>query len=240
MTRILIIEDEPTIAIALQDDLELEGYEVDVAEDGEAGAARALDREHDLILLDLMLPKKDGLTVCREVRAAGIDTPIIVLTAKGQEIDKVLGLELGADDYVTKPFSPRELVARIKAVLRRADGQVTPASEELPAPSEFGDFKVDFAGCRAWRNGDEVALTALEFRLLRVFLTHRGKMLSIDELIAQVWGNDVFLSNRVVYTHVNNLRGKIEADPSHPRHLITVRGMGYRFDERAGEVLNEA
>ncbi len=232
MARILIVEDEPTIAVALQDDLELEGYEVDVAVDGEAGAVLALAREHDLILLDLMLPKKDGFTVCREVRAAGIDTPIIVLTAKGQEVDKVLGLELGADDYVTKPFSPRELVARIKAVLRRTDAQVTATpSEELPDTCEFGDFKVDFAGCRAWRNGDEVGLTALELKLLRVFLTRRGQVLSIDELIGQVWGNDVFLSDRVVYTHVNNLRGKIEADPSPPRHLITVRGMGYRFDE---------
>jgi len=235
MSRILIVEDEPTIAVALQDDLELEGYEVEVVADGEAAAARALDNDHDLILLDLMLPKKDGLTVCREVRDAGIDTPIIVLTAKGQEVDKVLGLELGADDYVTKPFSPRELVARIKAVLRRADAPRAGGEEDLPEACEFGDIKVDFAGCRAWRNGDEIALTALELRLLQAFFAQRGRVLSIDDLIERVWGKDVYLSDRVVYTHVythvNNLRGKIEADPAKPRHLVTVRGMGYRLDE---------
>jgi len=226
MARILIVEDEPTIAVALQDDLELEGYEVDVVHDGEAAVARALQREHDLILLDLMLPKKDGFTVCREVRGAGINTPIIVLTAKGQEVDRILGLELGADDYVTKPFSPRELVARIRAVLRRSSA--TPESEQV---YELGDFNVDFGRCQAWRGGEEVALTALELKLLRVFLTHRGRVLSLDELIEQVWGSEVFLSDRVLYTHINNLRKKIEADPARPRHLITVRGMGYRFDD---------
>ena len=231
MARILIVEDEPTIAVALQDDLELEGYEVEVVGDGESAAARALDDDHDLILLDLMLPKKDGMTVCREVRDAGIDTPIIVLTAKGQEVDKVLGLELGADDYVTKPFSPRELVARIKAVLRRADAtRASGHDTDLPETCEFGDIKVDFAGCRAWRNGDEIGLTALELKLLRAFFAQRGRVLSIDDLIARVWGN-VYLSDRVVYTHVNNLRGKIETDPAAPRHVVTVRGMGYRFDE---------
>lgn len=231
MVRILIVEDEPTIAVALRDDLELEGYDVEVVQDGETAAVRALQREHDLILLDLMLPKKDGFTVCREARAAGVDTPIIVLTAKGQEVDKVLGLELGADDYVTKPFSPRELLARIKAVLRRTDGSRTARPEEPPEVYEFGDFKVDFGRCQAWRGGEEVALTALELKLLRAFLARRGRVLSLDELIAKAWGSDVFLSDRVVYTHINNLRRKIEADPVHPRHLITVRGMGYRFDE---------
>jgi len=232
MARILIVEDEPTIAVALQHDLELEGYEVEVVGDGDTAAQRALEQCHDLILLDLMLPKKDGLSVCREVRAAGVTTPIIVLTARGQEVDKVVGLELGADDYVTKPFSPRELVARIKAVLRRVETngsvQAQPAREEC---REFGSFKIDFAGCRAWRNGDEIAFTALEFKLLRAFMDQCGRVLSLDELIDQVWGADTYLSDRVVYTHINNLRGKIEPDPSHPRHLITVRGMGYRFDE---------
>ena len=235
--RILIVEDEPTIAIALQDDLELEGYEVEVVGDGAAGAERALGGEHDLILLDLMLPRKDGFTVCRELRAAGIGTPIIMLTAKGQEFDKVLGLELGADDYVTKPFSPRELTARIKAALRRASGAGeaghagrAPVAAELPTTYEFGDIKVDFGRCQAWRDGTEIALTAMEFKLLRTFLADAGQVLSIDELIERVWGPDVYLTDRVVYTHVNNLRRKIEAYPPHPRHLLTVRGMGYRFD----------
>jgi len=231
MTRILIVEDEPTIAVALRDDLELEGYAVDVVTDGDTATERALQADHDLILLDLMLPRKDGLTICREVRAAGVATPIIVLTAKGQEVDKVVGLELGADDYVTKPFSPRELVARIKAVLRRTDAPRAAASEEpLPDASAFGDVKVDFAAARAWRDSEEIALTALELKLLQVFVARRGRVLSIDELITRVWGQDVFLSDRVVYTHVNNLRGKIEPDSSHPRHLVTVRGLGYRFD----------
>ncbi len=225
MARILIVEDELTIAVGLQDDLELEGYEVEVVDDGAAGAARALEGGHDLILLDVMLPGKDGFTICREVRAAGLRTPIIMLTAKGQEVDKVLGLELGADDYVTKPFSPRELVARIKAVLRRATD-----SPEAKQVYEFGNVKVDFARCQAWRKGQEVALTAMELKLLRAFLIHRGRVLSLDELIGQVWGREVHLTDRVVYTHINNLRSKIEADPARPRHLITVRGMGYRFD----------
>ncbi len=229
--KILIVEDEPTIAAALQDDLELEGYEVEVARDGATGATRALARTHDLILLDVMLPQKDGFSVCRELRAAGLGTPIIMLTAKGQEVDKVVGLELGADDYVTKPFSPRELMARIKAVLRRADG--SHESERVQQPlqiCEFGNVKVDFGRCQAWREGKELDLTAMELRLLGAFLARPSRVLSLDELIEQAWGADVFLSDHVVYTHINNLRRKIEADPSHPRHLITVRGMGYRFD----------
>lgn len=230
-TRILVVEDEPTIAVALRDDLELEGYEVEIVGDGEAASRRALEGRHDLILLDLMLPGKDGFAVCREVRGAGVSTPIIILTAKGQDIDKVVGLELGADDYVTKPFSPRELVARIKAVLRRADTADSPRTGGAPLERwEAGDLKVDFAGCRAWRGGEELALTALEFKLLRAFAEQVGRVLSIDEIIGLAWGADTYLSDRVVYTHINNLRGKIEADPAHPRHLITIRGMGYRFD----------
>jgi len=169
----LIVEDEPTIAAALQDDLEIEGYAVEVAKDGASALERALKNNYDLILLDIMLPRKDGFTVCRELRMAGKRTPVIMLTAKGQEIDKVLGLELGADDYVTKPFSPRELKARIKAMLRRA----APAEvgEEGPQVFEFGDVRVDFKRCELRRAGKKVELTAMEFKLLRMFLTHRGE-----------------------------------------------------------------
>ena len=225
MARILVVEDEPTIAMGLQDDLQLEGHVVDVATDGAAAEAAALERQHDLILLDIMLPRKDGVSVCRAVRAAGVRTPIILLTAKGQEVDKVLGLDLGADDYVTKPFSPRELVARINALLRRAT--------EPPLPSQvyqFGDLTIDFGRFEASRSGRPVDLTAMEFKILRAFIAHRGQVLTHDRLIAEVWGKDVFLTDRVIYTHVNNLRQKIEVDPARPVLLVGVRGVGYRFD----------
>jgi len=228
MTRILIVEDEPTIARGLQDDLELDGYAVEAAGDGESGLAKARTGAFDLIVLDIMLPRKDGFAVCRELRLAGIKVPIILLTAKSQEIDRVLGLELGADDYVTKPFSSRELKARIKAVLRR-----TAAGNEIGGAQtvfEFGEVKVDFEKFELRRAGQKVDLTAMEFKLLRAFLAHRGKVLSIDQLFAEVWDKDACLTDRVIYTHVNNLRNKIEDEPSRPRFLIGVRGLGYRFD----------
>jgi DNA-binding response OmpR family regulator len=222
MRSILVVEDEPAIAIGLRDDLELEGYQVDVAGDGIAAMDAIAARPYDLVLLDIMLPKKDGLSICRELRAAGVSTPIILLTARGEEADKVRGLKLGADDYVTKPFSPRELNARIQAVLRRS-----------PAPlpvGRFGKVSVDFTRCEVTRAGKKIDLTALEYKLLRAFLENAGAVLSIDRLITMVWGEDVFLTDRVVYTHVNNLRGKIEEDPSQPRHIVSLRGLGYRFD----------
>jgi DNA-binding response OmpR family regulator len=225
MASILIVEDEPTIALGLQDDLQLEGHVTELARDGAAAEAAALERRHDLILLDIMLPLKDGFAVCRAIRTAGVRTPIILLTARGQEVDKVLGLELGADDYVTKPFSPRELVARINAVLRRTN--------EPPSPSlvfHAGDLILDFGRFEASRAGRTIDLTAMEFKLLRTFVAHRRQVLTHDQLIAEVWGRDVFLSDRVIYTHVNNLRQKIEADPARPRVLVSVRGVGYRFD----------
>ena len=225
MTRILVVEDEPTIAAGLQDDLELEGYQVEVVADGRTASERALAGDHDLILLDVMLPGKDGFTICRELRAAGRRTPVILLTAKGQEIDKVLGLELGADDYVTKPFSPRELLARIKAVLRRVPEQ--PQDSPL---YRAGDLEIDWGRCEVYRGGRPLELTALEFKLLRALVQQRGQVLSIDQVMREVWGPDVFLTDRVVYTHVNNLRRKIEADPGNPRLLVSVRGLGYRWD----------
>jgi DNA-binding response OmpR family regulator len=222
MSRILVVEDEPAIAIGLKDDLEVEGYEVDVAEDGAAAMEHAAGTVYDLVLLDIMLPKKDGFAVCRELRAGGIRTPIILLTARGEESDKIRGLNLGADDYVTKPFSPRELNARIQAVLRRA--------APPPAVRRFGDVTIDVARCEVRRGGALVDLTAQEFKLLRTFLDHAGEVLSIDRLLALVWGPGVFLTDRVVYTHVNNLRSKIEENPAQPRHIVSLRGLGYRFD----------
>ena len=225
MARVLVVEDEPTIAAALQDDLEMEGYTVEVASDGAAGLERARTGAFDLILLDIMLPRKDGFAVCRELRGGAVRTPIILLTARGQEIDKVLGLELGADDYVTKPFSSRELQARIKAVLRRTSETAASASIY-----QFGEVVVDFGRCEVTRHGEKVDLTAQEFRLLRAFIENRGRVLSIDDLLARAWGTEVFLTDRVIYTHVNNLRGKIEGDPSRPKFFVSVRGLGYRFD----------
>ena len=225
MTRILVVEDEPAIAIGLQDDLEAEGYEVEMASDGNTAAAKAGAGGFDLILLDVMLPGKDGFTICRDLRSAGSRTPIILLTARGQEQDKVLGLGLGADDYVTKPFSPRELVARVQAVLRRA------ARSPIGKVFQFADVNVDFARHEVRRAGLLVEVTPAELKLLRVLIENRGEVLSLDRLLQEGWGKDVFLTDRVIYTHVNNLRAKIERDPHNPRHIVSVRGSGYRFDE---------
>ncbi len=209
MARILVVEDEPRLAQGLQDDLKLEGYEVDGA--------------FDLIILDVMLPRKDGFEVCRELRRAGLRTPVILLTAKTQESDKVLGLELGADDYVTKPFSPRELRARVKAVLRRAAGDV-------PEVYRFGEVEVDFTRYQLRRAGTPVEVTPLEFKLLAAFIRSRGRVFSRDQLLDDVWGRATFVTDRVIDTHITNLRKKIEPQPAQPRYLVSVRGVGYRFD----------
>jgi DNA-binding response OmpR family regulator len=223
MARILVVEDEPPLALGLEDDLKLEGYEVEVARDGETASRRAREQSFDLIILDVMLPQKDGFEVCRELRRAGLRVPVILLTAKTQESDKVLGLELGADDYVTKPFSPRELRARVKAALRRAAG-------EMPEIYRFGDAEVDFTRCQLRRGGRAVEMTPIEFKLLSAFIRHRGQTLSRDKLLDQVWGRETFVTDRVVDTHITNLRKKIEPKPSVPRFLVNVRGMGYRFE----------
>ncbi|MBN2409700.1 MAG: response regulator transcription factor [Candidatus Aminicenantes bacterium] len=223
--RILVVEDEPTIATGLRDDLELEGFAVEVADDGTAALGRILEGKFDLVLLDLMLPGMDGLDVCRQARLKGIRTPVIMLTAKGQEVDKVVGLELGADDYITKPFSRRELLARIKAVLRRSQESAEPGKIH-----RFGDVIVDTGRCEVSRRGERIDLTATEFKLLQVFLEHRGQVMTIDDLMREVWGRDAILTDRVVYTHVHHLRNKLEENPQKPRFLIGVRGIGYRFD----------
>lgn len=223
MARILVVEDEPPIASALEDDLKLEGYEVEVVRDGATASRRAREQSFDLIILDVMLPHKDGFEVCRELRRAGLRMPVILLTAKTQESDKVLGLDLGADDYVTKPFSPRELRARVKAALRRSAG-------EVPEIYRFGDAEVDFTRCELRRGGRSIETTPIEFKLLVTFIRHRGQTLSRDQLLDQVWGRQTFVTDRVVDTHITNLRKKIETKPGQPRFLVNVRGMGYRFD----------
>jgi len=223
MPRILIVEDEADIALGLEKDLTRHGYDVRAVVDGEE-AVRVGSREPwDLILLDVMLPKKDGFDVCQELRQAGIRTPIIMLTAKTHEAEKVLGLELGADDYVTKPFSPRELRARVQAALRRA-------GEPGGGTYRFGDCEVDFGRGEVRRNGVPVGVSAQEFRLLAAFIRRRGRLLSRNQLIDAAWGQGTFVTDRVVDTHVLNLRKKIEPVPERPSFIRSLRGRGYRFD----------
>ena len=225
MTRILVAEDEPGIALGLEDDLRLEGWNVEMVGDGPSAAKRAREERFDLILLDVMLPGRDGFEVCRELRKAGVQTPIIMLTAKGQEAEKVLGLDLGADDYVTKPFSPKELRARIRAALRRRG-----TDAETTDVYRFGTIEVDAARCELRRDGAIIDTTATEFKLLSAFVRNRGRVLSREKLLDEAWGPGTFLTDRVVDNHVVALRRKIEVDPGEPRYLVSVRGVGYRFD----------
>jgi len=223
MARILIVEDEPDIALGLEDDLTVEGYQVETVRDGETASRRGREPGWDLILLDVMLPGRDGFDVCRDLRRAGVRTPVILLTAKSQEAEKVLGLELGADDYVTKPFSPRELRARIKAVLRRVD-------EQAPEVYHFGDIEVDFSRGELRRGGKPAETTPLEFKLLAAFIRRRGRVLSREQLLDETWGRDTFVTSRAVDAHIVNPRRKIEPEPEAPRYVLSVRGQGYRFD----------
>lgn len=226
MEKIMIIEDEKRILMALEDNLKLEGYRIDSALDGEEGLSRVMENKYDLIILDIMLPKMNGFDVCRQIRQKGISTPILMLTAKSQEIDKVLGLELGADDYVTKPFSSRELLARVKALLRRAKPQ-----EQEKEVYDFGELEIDFKKYEAKKRGELIFLTALEFSLLFILVKHNGEVVSRDVILDEVWGDDVFVQPRTVDKHIAELRKKIENDPSHPRHILGVRSIGYKFVE---------
>jgi DNA-binding response OmpR family regulator len=224
MSRILIVEDDRAIAVALEDDLRLEGYDVQVVRDGEAAllAARAL--AFDLLLLDVMLPKKDGFDVCRELRRAGVDSKILLLTARGGETDKVLGLDLGADDYITKPYSPKELRARVRAHLRRA------SEASVPHVITFGDCELDLGRAELRRDRKAVATTPLELKLLEFFARRVGRVLTRRTLIDEIWGRDTAITERVVDNQIANLRKKIEPAPATPRFLKSVRGIGYRFD----------
>ncbi len=228
MTKILIVEDDSDIALPLQDDLTLEGYEVEVVGDGETALRRLDEASFDLLLLDVMLPGVDGFDVCRQLRHSGSKVPIILLTAKVQEAEVVMGLEQGADDYVTKPFRPRELRARIKAVLRRTD--------DAPRQVRFGDMEVDFERFELRRAGEPVALTPIEFKLLSTFVRNPGRVLSRQQLLDHVWGPTTYVTERVVDTHVGNLRKKIEPRPKQPRYVISVLGAGYRFEPESVDV----
>jgi DNA-binding response OmpR family regulator len=224
MSKILIIEDEQSILMSLEDDLGLEGHTVTGEGDGAKGFERARAGGYDLIILDIMLPGMDGFEICKRLRAAGDTTPILVLTAKGQEVDKVLGLELGADDYVTKPFSRRELLARVKALLRRVDFADQPVEQ-----FQFGNVTVDFKGYEVRRDGQPVDLTAKEFALLRLLIARKGEVVRRDAILDEVWGDDSDVFLRTVDTHVVHLRQKLEQEPARPKHIVNVRGVGYKF-----------
>ena len=223
MPRLLIVEDEPDIALGLEDDLKVEGYDVEVVADGMTAVRRGRESGWDLILLDVMLPGKDGFDVCRELRRHGIRTPIIFLTAKVQDTEKMLGFELGADDYVTKPFSPRELRARIKARLRSS-------TRESVEVYRFGEVEVDFGRAELRRKGQIVEITPLELNLLETFISRRGRVLTRDQLLNAAWGHGTHVTDRAVDAHIVNLRRKIEPRPAEPQFLVSVRGLGYRFD----------
>ncbi|MEP7336234.1 MAG: response regulator transcription factor [Acidobacteriota bacterium] len=225
--RILLVEDEPGLVLTLTDRLTSEGYQVESVRDGEIGLERASSEAFDAILLDVMLPRKNGFDVCRDLRQRKVTTPILMLTARGQVVDKVVGLKLGADDYLTKPFEMMELLARVEALLRRA---ATPPALQIPADThQFDTVKIDFRRAEVERDGEKIELSAKEFQLLRYFLEHRGATLSRDELLNEVWGYDAMPTTRTVDVHVAWLRQKLEPNPRHPQYILTVHGMGYKF-----------
>jgi len=226
MTKILIVEDEPNMRMGLMDNLEFEGYKVDLATDGEDGLNKIRSGSYNLILLDVMLPKISGFDVCKNVRKDGIQTPIILLTAKGEEIDKVLGLELGADDYITKPFSLRELLARIKAILRRGENSI---QSEMQTEIKIGKLKIDFKNYRAFTDDIPVQMSHKEFEILHHFWKKRGSAVSREELLSEIWGYDETPTTRTVDNFIMKLRNRIEKDPNHPHILITVHGIGYKL-----------
>ncbi len=227
--KILVIEDEPAISMAVRDELAFEGYTVDVTDDGDTGLEKILENRPDLVVLDLMLPGKSGFEICREVREQGLKTPIIMLTARTQDADRVRGLDLGADDYLVKPFSLAELLARVRAVLRRSgtEGQETKGS----GPLQAGDLQVDPRKHKVFKGAVEVNLTPIEFQLLELLLRRAGEVISRDEFLNQIWGEKVYVTPRVVDTHMAALRKKIENDLNEPSYVISVHGVGYKLNE---------
>lgn len=227
MKRILIIEDAPPIRMALEDDFKFEGYQVDSAATGTEGLEKAMDLDLDIIILDLMLPGLNGLDICKELRRRDIGTPIIMLTARSQEFDKVLGLELGADDYITKPFSPFELQARVKALLRRSEIR---NHQTATATIHLGPFELDPSKYLFTKNSEPVQLTTIEFALMKLLMQHAGDVLKRDDILRSVWGDEVYVTPRTVDTHIANLRKKIEDDPEQSHWIIGIRGAGYKFN----------
>lgn len=224
---ILLVEDEEALRMTLTDRLKSEGYVIDCAEDGQKGLEKATGCPFDLIILDVMLPKRNGFDICRDIRQAGVATPVLLLTARGQTVDKVVGLKLGADDYVTKPFEMMELMARVEALLRRAPTRSTDNGDMQQV--QIGPLRIDLRGTEVLREGKTINLSAREFQLLRYFVEHRGATLSRDELLKEVWGYGSSTFTRTVDVHVASLRQKLEDDPKRPELIVTVLGMGYKF-----------
>jgi DNA-binding response OmpR family regulator len=224
MARVLIVDDEPSIVMAVRDELTFEGFEVESASDGLGALGKAREFRPDVLLLDLALPGMNGFEVCRQLRPEMPDLWIIILTVRGQEVDRVMGLELGADDYVTKPFSLRELVARVKVGLRRQQGK-----GEQPIYT-FGDIEVDLPAHRVLKSRKEVTLTQKEFAMLELLVRRAGEVISRDEFLNALWGEDVYITIRVVDTHIAALRKKLEDDPNTPTYILSVRGVGYKLD----------
>jgi DNA-binding response OmpR family regulator len=223
MTKILIVEDEPNMRMGLKDNLEFEGYEVDFADNGDDGLKKILENKYDLILLDVMMPKMSGFDVCKKAREKSITTPIILLTAKGEEVDKIVGLEIGADDYVTKPFSLRELLARIKAILRRSE-----KSDIKNDVHKIGKLEIHFASYNAFEDGAAVQMSHKEFELLKYLFDHRNQTVSRDDLLKNVWG-DIYTTSRTIDNFIVKLRQKIEHDANNPKTILTVHGIGYKL-----------
>jgi len=229
MRRVLIIEDEPGLVLALTQRLTSEGYAVETARDGESGLERGASECFDIIVLDLMLPRRSGFDVCRDLRQRGINTPIIMLTARGQVIDRVLGLKLGADDYLTKPFAMMELLARIEALIRRSAGPESRPLGQSAGVYRFGSISVDTRRTIVTRNSEPIDISAREFKLLRYLIEHPGATVSRDELLNEVWGYNTLTTTRTVDVHISSLRQKVEEDPRHPKSILTVHGFGYKF-----------
>lgn len=232
MSVILVVEDDPAILRGLADNLRYESYDVLTATDGESGLRLIGEKKPDLVILDLMLPKLSGYEVCRKLRAQGVATPILMLTARNEEADRVLGLDLGADDYVTKPFSIRELLARVRAVLRRAR-----PPKSLPTEVRFGAVAVNFLSYEARRGSQTIEMTRKEFELLRYLAAHAGQVVSRDELLNEVWGYEKYPTTRTVDNHIAGLRAKLERDPAAPEHLKTIHGVGYKFVGEEGDTV---
>jgi two-component system, OmpR family, alkaline phosphatase synthesis response regulator PhoP len=226
LPRLLLVEDELGLVMTLTDRLESEGFTVESARDAKSGLQRATEEQFDMILLDVMLPGGSGLDICRSIRQKGIQTPVLMLTARGQVVDRVVGLKLGADDYLVKPFEMAELLARIEAVSRRTRPTPLPSTTEA---FEMGNLRMDFRRAEVTKNGELLALSAREYKLLRYFVEHRGATLSRDELLNEVWGYNAMPSTRTVDVHVAWLRQKIEESPRQPKHILTVHGLGYKF-----------
>jgi two-component system alkaline phosphatase synthesis response regulator PhoP len=227
--NVLLVEDEEGLILTLTDRLRSEGFDVSNAKDGEAGLARAASENFDLIILDVMLPKKNGFDVCRDLRRKGVETPVLMLTAKGETIDKVLGLKLGADDYLTKPFEVIELLARVEALLRRAPKGQANSSAAAPDVFRFGAVSVDFRRAEVRKDSEPVELSAMEFKLLQFLIENRNTVHSRDKLLDEVWGYDAMPSTRTVDVHVAWLRQKLEENPKYPQYIQTVHGFGYKF-----------